>query len=242
MSINLKNPRTRALKHGIHRVRDRRGRRQRGHTTVISNGLEGSIRGRQHDARALPCAGRANHQNGRSGDRRSRCPARRPQVGRRPPRGGDRRASRPPRPRGHTCVRDSRHGGQGPAPVRRRSWPRCAKELGILTVASHQALPLRGRAPYAMAKYGIQELPTGSSTRCLIIRPRIFRVGNEKTTFAACSPWRPVCSIPASPEITDLMGQGASSTRFCRCAVGLREEGQGDDGARRARPRRKARA
>ena len=69
----------------------------------------------------------------------------------------------------------------------------------------HQAVPLRGPAPHALAETGVQELRKHVDTLIVIPNQNLFRVANERTTFAEAFQLADQVLYSGVRGVTDLM-------------------------------------
>jgi cell division protein FtsZ len=69
----------------------------------------------------------------------------------------------------------------------------------------HQAVPLRRHAPHALAEAGIEELQRFVDTLIVIPNQNLFRIANEKTTFADAFKMADEVLYSGVRGITDLM-------------------------------------
>ncbi len=129
--------------------------------------------------------------------------------------------------------------GTGAAPV----IARVAKELGILTVGVvTKPFHFEGQRRMKYAEAGIAELQKCVDTQIIIPNQNLFRVANEKTTFADAFAMADQVLYSGVACITDLMvKEGLINLDFADVALDHARDGQGDDGHRRGL-RREARA
>jgi len=114
--------------------------------------------------------------------------------------------------------------GTGAAPV----IARCAKELGILTVGVvTKPFHFEGVRRMRMAETGIQELQKVVDTLLVIPNQNLFRVANEKTTFADAFAMADQVLYSGVACITDLMvKEGLINLDFADVRVVMREMGK----------------
>ena len=129
--------------------------------------------------------------------------------------------------------------GTGAAPV----IARVAKELGILTVGVvTKPFHFEGQRRMKFAEAGIAELQKCVDTQIIIPNQNLFRVANEKTTFADAFAMADQVLYSGVACITDLMvKEGLINLDFADVRADHARDGQGDDGHRRG-VRREARA
>ena len=129
--------------------------------------------------------------------------------------------------------------GTGAAPV----VARVAKELGILTVGVvTKPFHFEGGAACALRKPASLELQKCVDTQIIIPNQNLFRVANEKTTFADAFAMADQVLYSGVACITDLMvKEGLINLDFADVRADHARDGQGDDGHRRSL-RREARA
>ena len=129
--------------------------------------------------------------------------------------------------------------GTGAAPV----IARVAKELGILTVGVvTKPFHFEGQRRMRIAEAGIAELQKCVDTLIIIPNQNLFRVANEKTTFADAFAMADQVLYSGVACITDLMvKEGLINLDFADVRADHARDGQGDDGHRRGL-RREARA
>ncbi len=129
--------------------------------------------------------------------------------------------------------------GTGAAPV----IARVAKELGILTVGVvTKPFHFEGQRRMQFAEAGIAELQKCVDTQIIIPNQNLFRVANEKTTFADAFAMADQVLYSGVACITDLMvKEGLINLDFADVRADHARDGQGDDGHRRGL-RREARA
>ncbi len=86
--------------------------------------------------------------------------------------------------------------GTGAAPVIAQA----ARDMGILTVGVvTKPFQFEGARRMRLAEGGIGELHKAVDTLIIIPNQNLFRVANERTTFATPSRWPTRCSTPALP-------------------------------------------
>jgi Cell division GTPase len=91
--------------------------------------------------------------------------------------------------------------GTGAAPVIAKT----ARELGILTIGVvTKPFHFEGQRRMRFAEAGIAELLKVVDTLLIIPNQNLFRVANEKTTFAMPSPWPIRCFIRGWPASATL--------------------------------------
>ncbi len=149
-----------------------------------------------------------------------------PEVGPRRRRGGDRRDPRSSPGRAHG-VRHRRHGRRHRH--RRGAGGRALRQGGRHPHRRrrHQAVPLRGRAPDAVAEAGITELQKVVDTLLIIPNQNLFRVANEKTTFADAFAMADQVLYSGVACITDLMvKEGLINLDFADVRAVMREMGK----------------
>ena len=210
---------------------------------MITAGLAGRrLRRRQHRrAGADDVEGRAHHPNGRAGDRgsRRRLAARgRPRRRRR----GDRRDPRSSRRRRTWCSSPPAWAA-APAPALRPSSPRSRASSAFSPSAwSPSRSTSKASAACALPKPASSSCRR-SSIRCIVIpNQNLFRVANEKTTFADAFAMADQVLYSGVACITDLMvKEGLINLDFADVRAVMKRDGQGDDGHRRGL-RREARA
>jgi len=114
--------------------------------------------------------------------------------------------------------------GTGAAPV----VARCAKELGILTVGVvTKPFHFEGVRRMRMAETGIQELQKSVDTLLIIPNQNLFRVANEKTTFADAFAMADQVLYSGVACITDLMvKEGLINLDFADVRAVMREMGK----------------
>jgi cell division protein FtsZ len=114
--------------------------------------------------------------------------------------------------------------GTGAAPV----VARCAKELGILTVGVvTKPFHFEGVRRMRMAEAGIQELQKFVDTLLIIPNQNLFRVANEKTTFADAFAMADQVLYSGVACITDLMvKEGLINLDFADVRAVMREMGK----------------
>jgi cell division protein FtsZ len=114
--------------------------------------------------------------------------------------------------------------GTGAAPV----VARCAKELGILTVGVvTKPFHFEGVRRMRMAEAGIQELHKVVDTLLIIPNQNLFRVANEKTTFADAFAMADQVLYSGVACITDLMvKEGLINLDFADVRAVMREMGK----------------
>jgi cell division protein FtsZ len=114
--------------------------------------------------------------------------------------------------------------GTGAAPV----VARCAKELGILTVGVvTKPFHFEGVRRMRMAEGGIQELHKVVDTLLIIPNQNLFRVANEKTTFADAFAMADQVLYSGVACITDLMvKEGLINLDFADVRAVMREMGK----------------
>jgi cell division protein FtsZ len=114
--------------------------------------------------------------------------------------------------------------GTGAAPV----VARCAKELGILTVGVvTKPFHFEGVRRMRMAESGIQELHKVVDTLLIIPNQNLFRVANEKTTFADAFAMADQVLYSGVACITDLMvKEGLINLDFADVRAVMREMGK----------------
>jgi len=114
--------------------------------------------------------------------------------------------------------------GTGAAPV----IARCAKELGILTVGVvTKPFHFEGVRRMRMAEAGIQELQKVVDTLLVIPNQNLFRVANEKTTFADAFAMADQVLYSGVACITDLMvKEGLINLDFADVRAVMREMGK----------------
>ena len=114
--------------------------------------------------------------------------------------------------------------GTGAAPV----VARCAKELGILTVGVvTKPFHFEGVRRMRVAEVGIQELQKMVDTLLIIPNQNLFRVANEKTTFADAFAMADQVLYSGVACITDLMvKEGLINLDFADVRVVMREMGK----------------
>jgi cell division protein FtsZ len=114
--------------------------------------------------------------------------------------------------------------GTGAAPV----IARCAKELGILTVGVvTKPFHFEGARRMRMAESGIQELQKVVDTLLVIPNQNLFRVANEKTTFADAFAMADQVLYSGVACITDLMvKEGLINLDFADVRAVMREMGK----------------
>ena len=113
---------------------------------------------------------------------------------------------------------------------------KCARERGILTVGrSHQAVSLsKAVTRMRLADAGIAELQRYVDTLIVIPNQNLFRVANERTTFAEAFGKADQVLHSGVRSITDLMVLAwPDQSRLRRRANSDDRDGQGDDGHRR---------
>ncbi len=195
------------------------------------------------DAQALTMSkAEAHRADGHAGHRRASAPGSQPEVG---ARGGARKSI--------DEIRDHLSGanmvfvtagmgggtGTGAAPSSRR--PR--SEMGILTVGVvTKPFHFEGMRRMRTAEPGIAELHKVVDTLLIIPNQNLFRVANEKTTFADAFAMADQVLYSGVACITDLMvKEGLINLDFADVRAVMQRDGQGDDGHRRSH-RREARA
>jgi len=114
--------------------------------------------------------------------------------------------------------------GTGAAPV----VARCAKELGILTVGVvTKPFHFEGARRMRMAEAGITELQKSVDTLLVIPNQNLFRVANEKTTFADAFAMADQVLYSGVACITDLMvKEGLINLDFADVRAVMREMGK----------------
>ncbi len=114
--------------------------------------------------------------------------------------------------------------GTGAAPV----VARCAKELGILTVGVvTKPFHFEGVRRMKMAEMGIAELQKSVDTLLIIPNQNLFRVANEKTTFADAFAMADQVLYSGVACITDLMvKEGLINLDFADVRAVMREMGK----------------
>ena len=114
--------------------------------------------------------------------------------------------------------------GTGAAPV----VARCAKELGILTVGVvTKPFHFEGARRMKMAEAGIAELQKSVDTLLVIPNQNLFRVANEKTTFADAFAMADQVLYSGVACITDLMvKEGLINLDFADVRAVMREMGK----------------
>lgn len=114
--------------------------------------------------------------------------------------------------------------GTGAAPV----VARCAKELGILTVGVvTKPFHFEGQRRMRMAEGGINELHKAVDTLLIIPNQNLFRVANEKTTFADAFAMADQVLYSGVACITDLMvKEGLINLDFADVRAVMREMGK----------------
>jgi cell division protein FtsZ len=114
--------------------------------------------------------------------------------------------------------------GTGAAPV----VARCAKELGILTVGVvTKPFHFEGARRMRMAEAGIAELQKSVDTLLVIPNQNLFRVANEKTTFADAFAMADQVLYSGVACITDLMvKEGLINLDFADVRAVMREMGK----------------
>ena len=135
--------------------------------------------------------------------------------------------------------------GTGAAPV----IAGVAREMGILTVGVvTKPFHFEGGRRMRVAEAGIAELHEAVDTLIIIPNQNLFRVANEKTTFADAFAMADQVLYSGVACITDLMvKEGLDQSRLRRRALDHERNGQGDDGHRRSdgrtsrAPRRRSR-
>ena len=129
--------------------------------------------------------------------------------------------------------------GTGAAPV----IAKVARELGILTVGVvTKPFHFEGQRRMRFAEAGIVELQKVVDTLLIIPNQNLFRVANEKTTFADAFAMADQVLYSGVACITDLMvKEGLINLDFADVRAVMTRDGQGDDGHRRSL-RREARA
>ena len=129
--------------------------------------------------------------------------------------------------------------GTGAAPIIAKT----ARELGILTVGVvTKPFHFEGQRRMRFAEAGIVELHKVVDTLLIIPNQNLFRVANEKTTFADAFAMADQVLYSGVACITDLMvKEGLINLDFADVRAVMKRDGQGDDGHRRSL-RREARA
>ena len=90
-----------------------------------------------------------------------------------------------------------------------------------------QAVPVRGRAPHALADGGIEELHKAVDTLIVIPNQNLFRVANEKTTFADAFSMADQVLYSGVACITDLMvREGLINLDFADVRAIMRDMGK----------------
>src|SRR5438128_151318 len=114
--------------------------------------------------------------------------------------------------------------GTGAAPV----VARCAKEVGILTVGVvTKPFHFEGLRRMRVAEAGIQELQTVVDTLLIIPNQNLFRVANEKTTFADAFAMADQVLYSGVACVTDLMvKEGLINLDFADVRAVMREMGK----------------
>ena len=155
---------------------------------------------------------------------RRRLAARRRPRGRR---GGDRRDPRSSCGRAHG-VRHRRHGRRHRHRRRTDRGARRAKELGILTVGVvTKPFHFEGVRRMRVAEEGITELQKAVDTLLIIPNQNLFRVANEKTTFADAFAMADQVLYSGVACITDLMvKEGLINLDFADVRAVMREMGK----------------
>ena len=176
---------------------------------AVNNMIEAGLHGVEFvvantDAQALDLVeGAAHHPDGRAGHRGAR---RRLAAGSRPRRrrGGDRRDPRSALGRAHG-LHHRRHGRRHRHRRGARHRPRRARHGHPHGRRRDEAVPVRGHAPHASAEAGIGELQQSVDTLIVIPNQNLFRVANEKTTFADAFAMADQVLYSGVACITDLM-------------------------------------
>jgi cell division protein FtsZ len=107
----------------------------------------------------------------------------------------------------------------------------------------HQAVPLRGPAPHAHAEAGITELQKVVDTLLVIPNQNLFRVANEKTTFADAFAMADQVLYSGVACITDLMvKEGLINLDFADVRAVMREMGKAMMGTGEATGEKRAHA
>ena len=125
--------------------------------------------------------------------------------------------------------------GTGAAPV----IARVARESGILTVGVvTKPFHFEGVHRMRIAEAGIEELQKYVDTLIIIPNQNLFRVANERTTFADAFKMADDVLHSGVRGVTDLMVMpGPDQSRLRRHPHRDERDGQGDDGYRRGRGR-----
>ena len=120
--------------------------------------------------------------------------------------------------------------GTGAAPVVAAA----AREKGILTVGVvTKPFHFEGQRRMSTANAGIDELQKNVDTLIVIPNQNLFRLANDKTTFADAFAMADQVLYSGVACITDLMvKEGLINLDFCRCALRDARNGQGHDGHR----------
>ena len=141
-------------------------------------------------------------------------------------RGGDRRDPRSPHRRAHG-VRHRRHGRRH-RHRRGAGHRRVARELGILTVGVvTKPFHFEGQRRMRFAEAGIVELQKCVDTLIIIPNQNLFRVANEKTTFADAFAMADQVLYSGVACITDLMvKEGLINLDFADVRAVMREMGK----------------
>ena len=121
---------------------------------------------------------------------------------------------------------------------------RAAREMGILTVGVvTKPFQFEGLRRMRLAEAGVLELQQGVDTLIVIPNQNLFRVANEKTTFADAFAMADQVLYSGVACITDLMvKEGLINLDFADVRAIMRRHGQGHDGDRRGDAARSARA
>ena len=122
--------------------------------------------------------------------------------------------------------------GTGAAPVVARA----AREKGILTVGVvTKPFHFEGQRRMRTADMGIADLQKNVDTLIVIPNQNLFRIANDKTTFADAFAMADQVLYSGVACITDSDGEGRpDQSRFCRRSFGHARDGQGNDGHRRS--------
>ena len=125
--------------------------------------------------------------------------------------------------------------GTGAAPVIART----ARDMGILTVGVvTKPFQFEGQRRMRIADGGIDELQKSVDTLIVIPNQNLFRVANEKTTFADAFAMADQVLYSGVACITDLMvKEGLINLDFADVRADHARHGQGDDGHRRGHRR-----
>ena len=136
-------------------------------------------------------------------------------------------------------VHHRRHGRRHRHRRARPSSPASPREAGILTIGVvTKPFHFEGTHRMRIAEAGIEELQKFVDTLIIIPNQNLFRVANERTTFADAFKMADDVLHSGVRGVTDLMVMpGPDQSRFRRHPHGDERDGQGDDGHRRGRRR-----